>query len=213
LRDFEKGNKLGDLFSSKGDVMKRLLWGLVPLFLALAVIGCAPASVKEKKIVSISFKGTLADGTVFGQSEKDKPLEFMVGSGKMIPALEKGLIGLKVGEKKTIAIKAADAYGEYDKSAVQEVPRAQFPKELELKVGQSYRVQTPQGPITVSVTAMDDKTVTVDFNHPLAGKDLTFDIQVLKIRDATKEEIAAAFPAEVAPASVQPPAPTEPAKK
>ena len=74
-------------------------------------------------------------------------------------------------------------------------------------------MQTPQGPITVTVTAMNDTTVTVDFNHPLAGKDLTFDIQVLKIRDATKEEIAAAFPSAVAPSSVQPPAPTEPAKK
>ena len=191
--------------------MKRLFMGFVPVFLILALTGCGAAIVKEKEIVSISFKGTLADGSVFGQSEKDKPLEFMVGSHKMIPTLEKGLLGLKMGDKKKIQVKAADAYGDYDKAAIQTVDKTQFPKDLELKVGQSYQVRTPQGPITVTISAISDKTVTVDFNHPLAGKDLTFDIEVLKIRDATKEEIAAAFPAT--PTVTQPAAPAEPAKK
>ena len=188
--------------------MKRLLMGFVPVFLILVMTGCGPAIVKEKEIVSISFKGTLPDGSVFGQSDKDKPLEFMVGSHKMIPTLEKGLLGLKTGDKKKIAIKAADAYGEYDKAAIQTVEKTNFPKDLELKVGQSYQVRTPQGPITVTISAITDTTVTVDFNHPLAGKDLTFDVEILKIRDATKEEIAAAFPA---PATA--PLPAEPAKK
>jgi peptidylprolyl isomerase len=186
--------------------MKRMLMGLVPVVLILAVIGCGPAVVKDKEMVSISFKGTLVDGSVFGQSDKDKPLEFLVGSGKMISTLEKGLLGLKVGDKKKIEVKAADAYGEYDKAALQTVDKAQFPKDLELKVGASYTVRTPQGPITVTITQITDKTVTVDFNHPLAGKDLTFDIEVLKIRDATKDELAAAFPATAAQ-------PAEPAKK
>ena len=191
--------------------MKRLFMGFVPVFLILALTGCGPAIVKEKEMVSISFKGTLADGSVFGQSEKDKPLEFIVGSHKMIPTLEKGLLGLKKGDKKKIEVKAADAYGDYDKAAIQTVDKTQFPKDLELKVGQSYQVRTPQGPITVTISAITDKTVTVDFNHPLAGKDLTFDIEILKIRDATKEEITAAFPAP--PTAPQPAAPAEPAKK
>ena len=174
--------------------MKRKLPGILPLLLVFAMIGCAPATIVNKKMVAMNYKGTLADGTVFGQSEKDKPLEFMVGAGRMIPALEKGILGLKIGSKKKIEIKAADAYGEYNKAALQEVPRNQFPNDLELKVGQAYRVQAPQGPITVTITSITPTTVTVDFNHPLAGKDLTFEIEVVKIRDATKAELTEAFP-------------------
>ena len=179
--------------------MKRLLSRLVPLFMILAILGCGPAAVVDKKIVQMNYKGTLADGTVFGQSEPDKPMEFMIGAGKMIPALEKGIMGLKVGAKKKIELKAADAYGEYDKNAVQEVPKEQFPKELKLTVGQFYRVQSPQGPLTVTIIAIKDKTVSVDFNHPLAGKDLTFEIEIVKIRDATKAELAATFPVPPGP--------------
>ena len=108
--------------------MKRLLSRLAPLLMILAFVGCGPAAVVDKKMVQMNYKGTLPDGTVFGQSEAGKPIEFMIGAGKMIPALEKGIMGLKVGAKKKIEIKAADAYGEYDKNAVQEVPKEQFPK-------------------------------------------------------------------------------------
>jgi peptidylprolyl isomerase len=180
--------------------MKSVVSSLALVLLALAMIGCAPATVKDKKVVQMSYKGTLVDGTSFGESESGKPLEFIVGAHRLIPTLEKSVLGMKVGEKKKVQIKAADAYGEYDKSAVQEVPKEQFPKDLTLAVGEHYRVQTPQGPLTVTVTAVSAKTVTVDFNHPLAGKDLTFDVQIVKIRDATKEEIAAAFPPQ-APAA------------
>ena len=189
--------------------MKRLLSRLAPLLMMLTILGCGPAAVVDKKIVQMNYKGTLSDGTVFGQSQPDKPIEFMIGAGKMIPALEKGIMGLKVGAKKKIEIKAADAYGEYDKNAVQEVPREQFPKDLQLTVGQFYRVQSPQGPLTVTIIAIKDKTVSVDFNHPLAGKDLTFDVEIVKIRDATKEELAAAFPPPQGP-SAGPPAPQKP---
>jgi len=181
--------------------MKRTLSRLAPLLMIMAILGCGPAAVVDKKIVQMSYKGTLADGTVFGKSEPDKPIEFMIGAGKVIPSLEKGIMGLKVGAKKKIEIKAADAYGEYDKNAVQEVPKEQFPKDLKLAVGQFYRVDSPMGPRTVTIIAMTDKSVSVDFNHPLAGKDLTFEIEIVKIRDATKEELAAAFPAVQGPST------------
>ena len=145
--------------------MKRVLSRLAPTLMILALLGCGPATVVDKKIVQMSYKGTLADGTVFGQSQPDKPLEFMVGAGKMIPTLEKGIMGLKVGSKKKIEIKAADAYGEYDKNAVQEVPKGEFPKDLQLAVGQLLRIDSPVGPRTVKIIAMTDKTVSVDFNH------------------------------------------------
>jgi len=174
--------------------MTRTASRFVLLLLALAVVGCAPATVQQKKVVQITYVGTLTDGSVFSQSEKDKPLEFLVGGGKIIPSLEKGLIGLRVGDKKKISVKAADAYGEYDKGALQEVPKDRFPKDSTFSVGEKFLVQTPNGPYPVKIAEVRDKTVIVDFNHPLAGKDLTFDVVVVKIRDATTTELAPAAP-------------------
>ena len=180
--------------------MKRTLTGIAPVVLVLAIMGCAAATVSSNKMVQMSYKGTLADGKVFSQSDVGKPLEFLVGAGTLIPALEKGMLGMKVGEKKSITVKASDAYGEYDKAAIRVVPRASFPKDLDVKVGAQYQVNSPSGPMVVTVSAMDAATVTVDFNHPLAGKDLTFEVTIVKIRDATKEEMAkTAGPAQAAP--------------
>jgi len=182
--------------------MKRVFMGAVPLLLLLlAVIGCSPATIANKKVVQINYKGTLADGSVFGESAAGSPLEFMMGAGKMIPALEKGILGLKVGDKKTIIVKAADAYGEYDKAAIQDVPKDQFPANLTLTVGGQYQVQTASGVMVVTIAGIKDKSISVDFNHPLAGKDLTFAIEVVKIRDATKDELTAAATAAAAAAA------------
>jgi len=177
------------------------------LLLAIAIVSCAPATVQEKEVVQITYTGTLADGSVFSQSEKDKPLEFIVGSGRIIPALEKGLVGMKVGEQKKIIVKAADAYGEYDKAALQEVPKDRFPKDSTFDVGEKFVVQTPNGPYPVKIAEVRVKTVIVDFNHPLAGKDLTFDVAVVKIREATAAELA-----PPAPAAGGSPAPAETGK-
>ena len=184
--------------------MKRTPLGITSVLLVLALMGCAAATVASNKMVQMSYKGTLADGSTFSQSDAGKPLEFLVGAGTLIPTLEKAMLGMKVGEKKSITVKAADAYGEYDKAAVREVPRAQFPKDLELKVGERYQVSGQTGPMVVTVSAMTDTMVTIDFNHPLAGKDLTFEVTVVMIRDATKEELAKAAPGQAAPAQAAP---------
>jgi len=180
--------------------MKRTLAGLATVVLVLAFIGCAAATVSTNKMVQMSYKGTLADSSVFSKSDAAKPLEFLVGAGTLIPALEKSMLGMKVGEKKSITVKAADAYGEYDKAMVRVVARATLPKDLVLKVGEQYQVNSPNGPMVVTVSAMDATNVTMDFNHPLAGKDLTFEVTIVKIRDATKDELAkSAGPAQAAP--------------
>jgi FKBP-type peptidyl-prolyl cis-trans isomerase 2 len=114
----------------------------------------------------------------------------------MIPGLETGIKGLKVGDKKTVTIKAADAYGERDEAALQEVPKSQFPADAQIAVGQVFTIQMGESAIPVTVSAVKASTVIMDFNHPLAGKDLTFDIEVLKIRNATKDELAAQAKAE-----------------
>jgi FKBP-type peptidyl-prolyl cis-trans isomerase 2 len=185
------------------NAMKLTAGRIALILLTLAVVGCAPATVKDKKMVQMSYTGTLSDGSVFGQSEKDKPLEFMVGAKKIIPALERQLLGMKVGDRKKITLKAVDAYGEYDKTALKEFPKSMFPKDSTFAVGERFLVQTPNGPYPIKIAEVKDTTVVVDFNHPLAGKDLTFDVQVVKIRDATKEELAQLAP----PASPEPAAP------
>jgi FKBP-type peptidyl-prolyl cis-trans isomerase 2 len=171
--------------------MKRFVpYIMVALLLGL-VLGCTQ-TVSDKKVVQMKYKGTLADGTEFTSSDDaGSPLEFMVGTNNMNITIEKAIMGMKVGEKKKIDIKAADAYGEYDKDALQEVPKELVPEGA--KVGMELQVQGPTGPIPVKIVEIRSKTVMVDFNHPLAGKDLTFEVEIVKIRDATKEELTKAL--------------------
>jgi FKBP-type peptidyl-prolyl cis-trans isomerase 2 len=174
--------------------MRRAIAPLFAILAVLALAGCG-AAVKDKRVVQIDYTLTLPDGSVYDTSigEGKEPLEFMMGAGQMIPTLEKELLGLRVKGKKKIVVKAADAYGDYDEKAVQEVPRSEVPQGMDLKVGETYTVQTAMGPMPITVKSMSDKVVVMDLNHPLAGKDLTFDVQVKSVRDATKEELAQAL--------------------
>ena len=169
--------------------MKRVLRAFFVVAIAAALAGCG-AVVGDKKVVKIHYKGTLSNGSVFDSSEGKEPLEFLVGGGQVIPGLEAGVKGMKVRQKKQLSIKAADAYGEYNQAALQEVPRESFPKDMKLETGMELVAQTGMGPVPVRIGEIKDKSVTVDFNHPLAGKDLTFNIEIVAIRDATKEELA-----------------------
>jgi FKBP-type peptidyl-prolyl cis-trans isomerase SlyD len=170
--------------------MKRIASAIPALLLLAALVACSPAKVAEKKVVSLSYVLTV-DGAVFQQSQPDQPLEFMVGAGKMMPAFETAITGMKVGDKKSFDIKAADAYGEYDKTKTVDVPVSEFGTGPTPKVGDRFTVQTPNGPMPVSVAAVKGTTITIDYNPPLAGKDLSFAVQIIKIRDATKDELAA----------------------
>jgi peptidylprolyl isomerase len=170
----------------------KLTFAVLPALAFLLVLTGCGATVGENKMVKMSYKGTLPNGSVFDSSEGKEPLEFLYGAGQIIPKLEAELKGMKVGDKKVITIKAADAYGEYDASAVQEVPKESFPKDMKLEVGMQLIAQTAGGPIPIRIAEIKDKTVMVDFNHPLAGKDLTFNVQIVGIRSATKQELAQA---------------------
>ncbi len=171
--------------------MRRAIAPVFCLLAVLALLGCG-AKVADKKVIQMNYTLSLPDGSVYDTSigEGKQPLEFMVGAGRMIPALEKELLGLRVNGRKKIVVKAADAYGDYDEKALQEIPRSQIPKDLDMEVGATYNIQTPAGPMPVTLKSADEKVVVLDFNHPLAGKDLTFDVQVMKVRDATKDELA-----------------------
>ena len=132
--------------------------------------------------VRIHYTGTLNDGSTFDSSEGRDPLQFEVGSGQIIPGLDKELPGMAVGDKKTVNIPAAEAYGEKNPQMQQAIPREQIPANIPLELGMRLQMQTPEGQvIPVTVAAVDEQTVTLDANHPLAGKDLTFDFEVVSI--------------------------------
>jgi len=138
--------------------------------------------VKSGDTVRIHYTGTLNDGETFDTSSGRDPLEFTVGSGQIIPGLDAALPGMEVGEKKTVEVPADDAYGQPDPNAQQAVPRAEIPEDIPLDLGTQLQVQTPQGQVMpVTVVEVTEEQVTLDANHPLAGKDLTFAIELVEI--------------------------------
>lgn len=137
---------------------------------------------KSGDTVRIHYTGTLADGSVFDSSEGRDPLEFQLGSGQVIPGFDTGVTGMEVGEKKTIHIPCADAYGDVNPQAMQAVPRADIPDHIPLDLGTQLQMQAPNGQVVmVTVADVTDETVTLDANHPLAGKDLTFALELVEI--------------------------------
>jgi peptidylprolyl isomerase len=137
---------------------------------------------KAGDTVAIHYTGTLADGSQFDSSEGRDPLRFTLGSGQIIAGLDAAITGMSQGDKKSVTIAAAEAYGDHRPEAVQAVPRAQIPAEIPLEVGGGLQVQTPDGQtIPVTVASVTDEEVTLDANHPLAGKDLTFAVELVEI--------------------------------
>jgi FKBP-type peptidyl-prolyl cis-trans isomerase 2 len=138
--------------------------------------------VKPGDTVRIHYTGTLADGSTFDSSAGRDPLEFTVGSGQIIPGLDIALPGMAVGDKKVVEVPCAQAYGEADPNARQALPRAEIPADIPLDLGTQLQVQTPTGQVMqVVVAEVTDTEVTLDANHPLAGRDLTFAIELMDI--------------------------------
>jgi peptidylprolyl isomerase len=140
------------------------------------------SEAKSGDTVRIHYTGKLTDGTHFDSSEGRDPLEFTIGAGQIIPGLEREVEGMKVGEKKTVTAQADEAYGQHNPAAMQRVPRASLPPDIELVVGKQLQAVTQDGQqITVTIAEIDDDTVTMDANHPLAGEDLIFDVELVEI--------------------------------
>ena len=138
--------------------------------------------VKAGDTVRIHYTGTLSDGSVFDSSEGRDPLEFEVGSGMIIPGLDVALPGMTVGDKKKVEIDSADAYGPINPEMQQAVPRDGIPADIPLEPGTQLQMQTPDGQaMPVTVLAVTETEVTLDATHPLAGKDLTFDIELVSV--------------------------------
>ena len=139
--------------------------------------------VKENNTVKVNYTGKLADGQIFDSSEGKEPLEITLGQGQLIPGFEKGLIDMKLNEKKTITIAKDEAYGDVNDALIQEVNKEQLPQDMAPEVGMGLVSKSPDGQeINLLVVEVKDKTIVVDGNHPLAGKDLVFDLEVLEIK-------------------------------
>lgn len=140
--------------------------------------------VEEGKYVQIDYTGKLDSGEVFDTSEGRMPLEFKVGAGSMIPGLEKAVVGMKIDEEKDISLKPEEAYGEYNDSLKESIPKKNFPEDMKPEIGMTIAVQTPHGQrIPAQITDIGDDDVTLDLNHPLAGKNLNFYFKVLAVND------------------------------
>lgn len=139
-------------------------------------------TVKEGDKVKVHYTGSLDDGTIFDSSEGREPLEFTAGSGQLIKGFDKGVLGMKLGEERTIHIPCAEAYGEASPQLLRKLPRKALPKEREPKIGLRIGLVRSDGMQTEAViVGVTDEEITVDLNHPLAGKDLNFKVKVLSI--------------------------------
>ncbi|MBR9707458.1 MAG: peptidylprolyl isomerase, partial [Candidatus Diapherotrites archaeon] len=129
--------------------------------------------VEKDDFVKVHYKGTLGDGSVFDSSEGREPLAFQVGAGQMIKGFDAAVVGMKVGEKKTITMEPADAYGESNADLIKSIGRDQLGEMSEVSIGQVIYANSSGGSTKGVITAVDDTNVTIDFNHDLAGKALT----------------------------------------
>lgn len=135
--------------------------------------------------VKIHYTGKCEDGTVFETSRDNEPLKFTIGKGHIISGLEEAIIGMRPGESKTIKVPSIRAHGPYNEDLIVVVERSEFPPNLRPKIGQKLDICQDDGnTILVTVTDVSADEVTLDINHPLAGKDLMFDLQLVEITDA-----------------------------
>lgn len=148
-------------------------------------------TVTDGLVVSLDYTLRLDDGEIIDASEQE-PLEFLQGHNQIIPGLERALAGMKVGESKEVVVAATDAYGEEDEDAYQLVERDIFPPDMELEEGMQLRMRDAHSgeAVDVIIAEVNDNNVLLDFNHPLAGEELHFQVKVVGLRPATPEELA-----------------------
>jgi FKBP-type peptidyl-prolyl cis-trans isomerase SlyD len=147
-------------------------------------------SIAQNSVVTIHY--TLKDdaGEVIDSSREGDPIAYLHGHGNLVPGLERELEGKNTGDKINVSVAPDQGYGEYDKNLVQQVPRRAFQGVGKVTIGMRLHAQTPQGPRAVTVTRLVGDMVTIDANHPLAGKNLNFEVEITDVREATEEELS-----------------------
>ena len=168
-------------------MLKKLYVVTLVIILGISsVTGCAGKEeiimAENGDTVKVHYKGALEDGSVFDTSKGGEPLEFILGGGNMIAGFDKAVNGMQVGEIKTVTIPADEAYGPHRDDLVLVIERDKLPEDLKPGIGQQLEMSQPDGrTVTVVVTDVSEASITVDANHPMAGKDLTFEIELVAI--------------------------------
>lgn len=140
------------------------------------------SQIKEGDKVKVHYTGTLDDGSVFDSSRERQPLEFQVGTGQLIPGFEKAVLDLSPGESTTVNIPSSEAYGDKREDMVVDVEREKLPQDIQPEVGLQLQLQQPSGqPMPVVISSVTESHITLDANHPLAGRDLTFEIELVSV--------------------------------
>lgn len=144
------------------------------------------STTKSGDTISVHYTGTLDDGTEFDSSRtRGETLTFQIGVGQMIPGFDAGVVGMTVGETKNITIAASEAYGERAEEAIQQIPKSAFPENFQFIVGQQVQGNGPNGEnVTALIITENTEDVVLDFNHPLAGKNLNFEVELMDIVDS-----------------------------
>ena len=147
--------------------------------------------IGQDVVVTLQYRLTLDDGELVEETAEDDPLIYLHGHENIIPGLEDALAGMSVGEQKQVTVEAADAYGEYDPDEVEEVSRSDLPSDLQPEVGMLLALRDEHDNQDIAlVTEVEEDAITLDFNHPLAGQRLHFDVTISELRDPTDEELA-----------------------
>lgn len=146
-------------------------------------------SVQDGLVVSMEYTLTV-DGEVLDSSKDAGPIEFLAGYENIVPGLEREMLGMKIGESKDVVVLPEDGYGEFDEDAFMDVPRSEFPIDMELELGMELGVSDEDGNQQMAfIESFDNDTVRLDFNHPLAGAELSFSVKVIGVREPTREEL------------------------
>jgi FKBP-type peptidyl-prolyl cis-trans isomerase SlyD len=147
--------------------------------------------IEDRTYVAIDYSLSLDSGEVVDKSEDGDPLGFIFGTGRVVPGLEKGLLGMEPGQSARITVEVAEGYGERKDEMFQRISRSEFPKDTELQEGMAFQAMGPHGPVRFQITEVKGDTVVADFNHPLAGERLHFDITVAEVRHPEPGELDA----------------------
>jgi len=137
--------------------------------------------VQDGQTAKVHYKGSLDDGSVFDSSEGKEPIAFEMGAGEVIPGFEVAVREMEVGETKTVQVPPAQGYGEVRDDMIADIPRGQFPDSIEPKPGMMLQMRTEDGALPIEVVEVGEQTVKVDANHPLAGKELTFELTLVEV--------------------------------
>lgn len=147
-------------------------------------------NISDNCVASFHYTLTDSSGKVLDSSDGQEPLSYLHGASNIIPGLEEALLGKTVGDKLQVAVPAAQAYGVHNQELIQELPSSMFSGIEQIEVGMEFHAETEHGLQVVTVTKVEGDQITIDGNHPLAGVDLNFDVEITEVRPATEEEIS-----------------------